>query len=176
MKKLTVNEMILKTLTTKITKIPKYKEILENLGYELNNTHKWSSYNYWGINVPKSKLVLNISKCYGKKYIFVSGMTVENFNKAKLFDFVNFLKVKGERHEYSLFKFHREYKSSIFKTFENYKKELEYCDYALNQFNFEIKKAEYNLNLILNRKEYLIQEKNRILAEFEKYKKSFGKI
>ena len=64
---MTVNEMIYKTLTTKITKEPKYREVLEALGYELDKDHDWSYYDYWGIKMAEDNRVLVISQNRNKE-------------------------------------------------------------------------------------------------------------
>ena len=91
MKKLTVNEMIYATLNTKNTKTPKYKEVLEALGYELVADHIYSEYNYWGIRTAEG-LVLSFSKDYeGKRGLFKTGCRVHAKNFKKV-DYVNLIK------------------------------------------------------------------------------------
>lgn len=66
MKKLTANEMIYRTLTTKLTKEPKYKKELEDLGLIIFNSN-WSSMNYWAVKNPVNDRYLVISKDLGNK-------------------------------------------------------------------------------------------------------------
>lgn len=91
-KKLTVNEMIYNTLTTKITKEPKYKEVLEALGYELNKDHDWSAYDYWGIKMAERNLILLISKGRdNKRHLYKTATFVHTKDIAKV-DFENLIK------------------------------------------------------------------------------------
>ena len=45
---LTINEMIYKTISTKLKKEPKYKEILEQLGYTVFDSD-YSDYDCWSV-------------------------------------------------------------------------------------------------------------------------------
>lgn len=92
-KVLTVNEMIYKTLTTKETKVPKYKAILEALGYELVKDHGWSTYDYWAIKLKEDNRILVISTGYDKKkrlYKTASAIKTKDITKV---DFVNLIKI-----------------------------------------------------------------------------------
>lgn len=91
-KKLTVNEMIYNTLTTKITKEPKYKEILEALGYELIKDHEWSHYDCWGIRMAEEDRVLVISKGYDNKRHLYATTRIVNTKDIKKVDFENLIK------------------------------------------------------------------------------------
>lgn len=104
MKKLTVNEMIYATLNTKNTKTPKYKEVLEALGYELVADHGYSEYNYWGIRTAEG-LVLSFSKDYeGKRGLFktVYRVYTKDFKRV---DYANL--IKTNRIEYRLWELNR---------------------------------------------------------------------
>lgn len=91
-KPLTVNEMIYKTLTTKITKVPKYKDVLEALGYILDKDHDWSVYDYWGIKMAESNHTLLISKGYdNQRRLYKTATHVETKDISKV-DFVNLIK------------------------------------------------------------------------------------
>ena len=91
-KKLTINEMIYNTITTKITKEPKYKEVLEALGYELVKDHGWSHYDYWGIKMAEDDRVLVISKgCDNKRHLYKTAKNVETKDITKV-DFENLIK------------------------------------------------------------------------------------
>lgn len=93
--KLTVNEMLYQTLHTKITKEPKYKEVLEALGYKLSKDHSWSSYDYWGI-VAEDGTVVVISKTReGKKALFKTAHLIHTNNITKV-DLSNLIKTKRE--------------------------------------------------------------------------------
>ena len=88
---MTVNEMIYKTLNTKETKTPKYKEVLEALGYELVTNYNWSYYDYWGIKMKEDNKILNISQGYDKKKRLYKTHTPIKTKDMKKVDFVNLL-------------------------------------------------------------------------------------
>lgn len=68
---ITINEMIYKTLTTKMTKEPKYRKELEALGLEIVENDWSSCYNYWLVRNPTTGRELVINKDYGnRKNIF----------------------------------------------------------------------------------------------------------
>lgn len=89
---MTVNEMIYKTLNTKENKTPKYKEVLEALGYELVSKYDWSYYDYWGIKMKEDNRILNISQGYDKKKRLYKTHTPIKTKDIKKVDFVNLLK------------------------------------------------------------------------------------
>ena len=88
---MTVNEMIYKTLNTKENKTPKYKEVLEALGYELVTNYNWSYYDYWGIKMKEDNRILNISQGYDKKKRLYKTHTPVKSKDIKKVDFVNML-------------------------------------------------------------------------------------
>ena len=88
---MTVNEMIYKTLNTKETKTPKYKEVLEALGYELVTNYNWSYYDYWGIKMKEDNKILNISQGYDKKKRLYKTHTPVKAKDIKKVDFVKML-------------------------------------------------------------------------------------
>ena len=89
---MTVNEMIYKTLTTKITKEPKYREVLEALGYELDKNHDWSYYDYWGIKMAEDNRVLVISQNRNKERALFKTFKSVPTKDIKKVDFVNLIK------------------------------------------------------------------------------------
>ena len=90
---LTVNEMIYKTLTTKETKVPKYKEVLEALGYELVKDHGWSHYDYWAIQLKEDNRILVISQGYDKKKrLYKTAQAVKSNDITKV-DFANMINI-----------------------------------------------------------------------------------
>lgn len=93
--KVTVNEMLYKTLHTKITKEPKYKEVLEALGYELSKDHDWSSYDYWGIMAADGTVVVISKTREGKKALFKTAHLIRTNNITKV-DLSNLIKTKRE--------------------------------------------------------------------------------
>ena len=98
-KKLTVNEMIYKTLTTKVDKIPKYKEELEALGFKLNDIHGWSTYDYWGIETDTPGVIVLISSGYDRKRrLYKTSREIKTKDMSKI-DFENLIKVNRPRME-----------------------------------------------------------------------------
>lgn len=90
---LTVNEMIYKTLTTKETKVPKYKEVLEALGFELVKDHGWSHYDYWAIKLKEDNRILVISQGYDKqKRLYKTASAVKSKDIKKV-DFANLINI-----------------------------------------------------------------------------------
>lgn len=66
MKNITVNKMIHKTITTKTNKEPKYKDVLEAMGYTVYNS-SWSEYDYWAVKNETTNRMVVFSKGYDKK-------------------------------------------------------------------------------------------------------------
>lgn len=66
MKSITVNEMIYKTITTKTSKEPKYKDVLKAMGYTVYNS-SWSEYDYWAVKNETTDRMIVFSKGYDKK-------------------------------------------------------------------------------------------------------------
>lgn len=102
-KTMTINEMILNTLTTKMTKEPKYRKELESLGVEIVPSAGWSSYEYWGIKIdtPENRnYFLTVSKNFLKrKAIFTVGTGIcewDDERRTKI-DWFNFIKTHGMR-------------------------------------------------------------------------------
>ncbi len=89
---MTINEMIYKTLNTKETKTPKYKEALEALGYELVSHYDWSVYDYWGIKIKEDDRILNISQGYDKKKRLYKTHSPVKTKDIKKVDFVNLIR------------------------------------------------------------------------------------
>ena len=63
---MTTNQMIYKTLTTKVTKEPKYKSVLEDMGFTVFESGL-SHYDYWAIKCNETGRTLVISKDRGNK-------------------------------------------------------------------------------------------------------------
>lgn len=70
---MTTNEMILATIKTKLTKVPKYKSVLEDMGYEVCDSN-WSWYGNWSVRNPKTRRLVCISQNYGKKRRLFGGL------------------------------------------------------------------------------------------------------
>ena len=68
---MTTNEMIYKTINTKLTKEPKFKSVLEDMGYEVFNSD-WSDYGNWTVKNPKTGRLVALSRSSrgGKRGIY----------------------------------------------------------------------------------------------------------
>lgn len=81
---ITVNDMLYNTLITKESKEPKYRNVLEAMGYELVSNHGWSDYDYWGIKCADGRILI-ISKDYGgKRALFKTASRVNTKNIKKV--------------------------------------------------------------------------------------------
>lgn len=130
-KKLTVNEMIYNTLTTKITKEPKYKEILEALGYELIKDHDWSVYDYWGIRMVEGNRVLLISKGRDNKRHLYKTFSFVNTKDITKVDFENLIKTDRSETRPKLFR--PDTRIELYKRAkDDYKTHLSICEGAKN--------------------------------------------
>lgn len=85
------NEMILKTIKTKLTKTPVYKTTLENLGYEVFDSEE-SHYGYWTVKNTETGRMILISQGYdGKRRLYGNWSCIKT-NDFKKVDYVNLLK------------------------------------------------------------------------------------
>ena len=90
MAKLTINEMILKTISTKLNKEPKYKEILEAMGYIVFDS-EWSSYNNWSVGNKNNNRLVVLSKGYDNKKRLYGGGSPIKTNDFRKVDYVGYL-------------------------------------------------------------------------------------
>lgn len=99
MKNLTANEMIYRTLTTKLIKEPKYKKELEDLGLVIFDSH-WSSMDYWAVKNPVNDRYLVISKDLGNKTrLYKEGISsFTDFAGIKHVNLLNYLIGKRKRY------------------------------------------------------------------------------
>ena len=108
---MTTNEMIYKTLTTKITKEPKYKSILEDMGFKIYD-NGWSHYYYWAIKNEATGQELVIGRDRGnRRGLFNPVCLIKHDNKENdisKFDFVGYLRTT--RHMANRFPKESEYK------------------------------------------------------------------
>ena len=94
---MTTNEMIYKTINTKLTKEPVYKSVLEDLGYEVYDS-EWSAYNNWTVKNKETGRAVVLSKGYdNKKGLFNLANHIKCADIKKV-DYVAYLnKNKNER-------------------------------------------------------------------------------
>ena len=88
---MTTNEMIYKTISTKLTKTPIYKSVLEDLGYEVFDS-TWSSYNNWAVKNKKTGRVILFSKGYDNKrrlYDNATSIKAGDFKKVNYVDYLS---------------------------------------------------------------------------------------
>jgi hypothetical protein len=154
-KKLTVNEMIYKTLTTKVSKIPKYKDELEALGYKLNSTHAWSTYDYWGIETGIPGRILLISSGYDKKKrLYKTAKHIKTKDITKV-DFENLIKTNRESFNQVHASRITQYKQTkmCYKTglaiLEDKKKEYEQARLSLEYWEKSVQKDKQTLDEIV---------------------------
>lgn len=151
---MTTNEMIYKTITTKLTKEPTYKSVLEDLGYEIYDS-TWSSYNYWTVKNKRTGKAVLFSKGYDNKrrlYDIARPIETNDFKKVDYVDLLN------KKRDYRLFEecgkysklrsVIRESKSMIraYERWENEeRKELEEITDKIKRYNKQ--KADYQNRL-----------------------------
>lgn len=158
----TINEMIYNTLTTKKTKEPKYKKVLETLGYSLNNTHDWSEYDYWGIDSPGG--ILLISKDYGgKKRLYLTATPINNAVKERirLVDFENLLKTPPKDYTFK--------RKETIRTFKSLKQSIKGDEWLIESYEKQIAEMEEKLRM---KKESI----ERIKADMEESRKKIQEI
>ena len=142
---MTTNEMILKTISTKLTKEPIYKSILEDLGYEVYDS-KWSAYNNWAIKNKKTGNTVLFSKGYDNKKRLYDTSRPINARNFKEVDYVGLLKKEKRPRfsntntsEYAILRDKiKESKWSI----EYYKKDIEGKRKRLDEIMNDIKRYE----------------------------------
>ena len=96
---MTTNEMIFRTLKTKMNKTPKYVEVLADLGIEVYDSDS-STQGFWSVRYTPTGKMLVISKGYDNKtYLYggESGYQKTNAKDLKKFDYMGFLKC--DRHK-----------------------------------------------------------------------------
>ena len=88
--KLTVNDMIFKTINTKISQEPRYKEVLEQMGYVVYNS-EWSTYEKWTVKNPSTGRMVCFSKGYDNKRRLYDGFgsIKGNIKKVNLVGYLN---------------------------------------------------------------------------------------
>lgn len=128
---MTTNEMILKTLTTKVTKEPKYKSILEDMGFTIYDSG-CSHYNYWAIKCEATGQTLVISRDRG--------------NRRGLFDPYNLIKYDNKENDISKIDFVGYLRTTRYMSdrtpkeseYKKLRKEIKYC----KGWNYEYHKKE----------------------------------
>ena len=161
---MTVNEMIYKTLNTKITKEPKYKNVLEKLGYELVKDHDWSFYDYWAIKLKEDGRLLVISKGRDKeRHLYKTANFVNTKNIEKV-DFERLINInRKETRAWNI----REPESNIHK-YKRLKWDYEYDVKKYNESKFAYESAKKNLERAEQRVVKSKEELCEIIAELKK--------
>ena len=91
---MTTNEMIFRTLKTKMNKTPKYAEVLADLGIEVYDSDS-STQGFWSVRYIPTGRMLVISKGYDNKthlYGGDCGYRGTNAKDLKKFDYMGFLR------------------------------------------------------------------------------------
>lgn len=91
---MTTNEMIYRTLRTKMNKEPKYREVLADMGIEAYDSDS-STQGFWSVKCVATGRMLVISKGYdGRRHLYGgdNGYQHTNARDLKKFDYMGFLK------------------------------------------------------------------------------------
>ena len=154
---MTTNEMILKTIKTKLTKTPIYKSILEDLGYEVFDSEE-SHYGYWAVKNTETGRMILISQGYdGKRRLYDNCSDIETSDLKKV-DYVNLLKTNrpSANNPYASDYVYRNFeRGKYYDLREIIKKNKDYIKYKENRIE-EYKKQ------IRNIKKYMACEKEML--------------
>lgn len=161
---MTTNEMIMATIKTKLTKQPKYKSILEDLGYIVYDS-TWSYYNNWSVKNPETGRTVLLSKGYDNKkrlYDLCSSIThkAKNINKVDLVGYLK--KPRIERTEES------KYKKAMRELLAE-KRHIKWADDDIQTIQSKIEKLQKELQYHEGRKE----ESEKKIEEIRKRIKSW---
>lgn len=149
---MTTNDMIYKTITTKLTKEPIYKSVLEDLGYEVYDSD-YSSYNNWAVKNKDTGFAVVLSKgSEGKRTLYDPHWEVECSDIRKV-DFVNLLiKRRDVRRFYNAIETHSDYynlrhdiccsKSDI----KYYKDNLDYIKEKIEALNKDLERCKNQIS------------------------------
>lgn len=149
---MTTNQMIYKTLTTKVTKEPKYKSVLEDMGFTVFESGL-SHYDYWAVKCDKTGRTLVISKDRG--------------NKRGLFDPYSLIKHDGKNNDILKVDFAGYLKK------HKYDKSIKQSEYAELRWNIE--RYKYWADFELNRVNEAQKVFDRALEHLEYCKKEYRK-
>lgn len=144
---MTTNEMIYKTLTTKVTKEPKYKSILEDMGYVICNSD-WGECGCWCVENPVTDRLVVFSKGYDRKKRLYGGYRPIKTKDYKKIDFVSYLKCTRTYSDRKTNKYN-ELRNDIKITkeyIEYYKKDMEKAQEKIEKAikDFEYIQSHYN--------------------------------
>ncbi len=147
---MTTNEMILKTISTKTTKEPKYKSILENMGYVICISD-WGECGCWCVENPVTDRLVVFSKGYDKKKRLYGGYKPIKEKDYKKIDFVGYLKCTRTYGDKKTNKYN-ELRNEIKLTKEyikDYKKDMEKAQKKIEEAikNFEYLQSRYDENV-----------------------------
>lgn len=167
MAKLTINEMILKTISTKLNKEPKYKEILEAMGYTIFDSG-WSDYNNWSVKNKETNRLVVLSRGYDNKKRLYSGGSYIRTNDFKKVDYVGFLNCNREKYNPYISYSETEY-SKLRKRIKQTKMFIHYKNENIEETQEKIKKLQ----------DYLEQErkeKNEYLKDLAEIKRKIQEL
>ena len=166
---ITVNDMIYSTLTTKSSKEPKYRNILEAFGYTLTNQHDWSDYDYWGIQCADGS-VLVISKTYGnERGLFKTAHLIHTKNIKKV-NFVGLIKSKRER-----FSSDSLIPTNLVTQYK-YKKDIVETDkWLYDSARKDVEAIEKKLEKAKKYLDYCTDNYNKTIEDFESFKNQYLK-
>lgn len=162
---ITVNDMIYNTLTTKGSKEPKYRNVLEAFGYTLTNQHDWSEYDYWGIQCADGS-VLVISKTYGnERGLFKTTRLISTKNIKKV-NFMGVIKSKRERFSpVSLVP------TNLVTQYKDKKRIIETHKWLYDSARKDVEAIEKKLEKAKKYLDYCADSYNKSIEDFESFKR-----
>lgn len=162
---MTTNEMIYKTITTKLTKTPVYKSVLEDLGYEVID-REWSSYNNWTIKNKATGNMVMFSKDYDNKRGLFDGPNRIKTNDFKKVDYVDLL----NKHKRDSFNNNETKYAKLRRTITSYKWYIDLYKKRIKEKQKEIEKLNNELEeyiLRLNHKENELDNTRKEIIELK---------
>lgn len=167
MAKLTINEMILKTISTKLNKEPKYKEILETMGYTVYDS-TWSGYNNWTVRNEKTNREIVFSRGYdGRKRLYDGSRNIKTYDFKKV-DYAGYLNCK--RKPYNPYSSTEENKYSKLRYGLKHTKEMIQMD------NRCIESIQNKINKLTDRLNREMECRNERFKHLEKIRKEIKEL
>ena len=153
---MTTNEMIYKTITTKLTKTPTYKSVLEDLGYEVYDS-EWSYYNNWTVKNKETGKEVVLSQGYdNKKAIFNRSKRI-NANNLKKVNYVDLLRKNRPNvsdpflTNYVYRNFEEGKYADLRRTIQSNKVYIESCKMRIDMYKEELDRISKNIDDAMGR-------------------------
>ena len=172
---MTTNEMIYKTITTKLAKEPIYKSILEDLGYEVYDSG-WSYYDNWTVRNKETKKQILISKHnYTNRKALFNGALHIRANDLKKVNYVDLLsknKPNVTRPEYANYI----YNNFVTSKYSELRHNISNIKSDVNYLNYRINFAKGDIDNAIKRIEKLNKDIEQYYLEIEDKQKRLGEI